>query len=78
MKLFSTIKLHGDPNANGSLASDKRLMKDIKDGKHVLLGWKTELIFLMKELYFDTDRCDYSLGKYILLCPSKPLVLNDH
>ena len=43
--------------------SDEKMLNQVRQGKHVLIEWRTNLIFLMKERYLKTDRCDYSLGK---------------
>lgn len=45
------------------MPSDKNvLIKEVSEGKHVLIDWKISLQYIMKKHYLETDRCDFILG----------------
>ncbi|XP_076061279.1 ionotropic receptor 93a-like [Oratosquilla oratoria] len=50
-------------DAENHEALDDSLFYRIREEDHAYLEWKTNLLFLMKEQFLRTDRCDYSLGK---------------
>lgn len=42
------------------------LMQRIRNGKHIYIHHKTNLLFLMKREFQRTNSCDYTLGNFLL------------
>lgn len=42
------------------------IIEMVRRGKHVYIDWKSNLQYLMKREFLQTDRCDFGLGLYMI------------
>lgn len=45
-----------------NVTNDTESISRVKEGKHVLVDWRTSLMFLMRRELLATGRCDFSLS----------------
>lgn len=37
----------------------------IRNGKHIIIDWETNLLHVMRREYLETDKCEFTLGKFV-------------
>ncbi len=45
--------------------ADENLLAKIRDHHHYYIEWKTNLLFIMKRNFLQSNACDYSLGRKV-------------
>lgn len=58
MKLNDTTEIH-DSISNATIAR-------IRNGKHIIIDWETNLMHVMRREFLETDKCEFTLSKSIL------------
>lgn len=42
------------------------VIERVRNGKHVFIDWKSNLQYIMRKKYLESDRCDFSLSAYCI------------
>lgn len=46
------------------------IIEQVRQGKHVYIDWKSNLQYIMKREFLETDRCDFGLGIMLVIEPN--------
>jgi hypothetical protein len=54
--LFEGAKVHEE--------QDAELVSGVRNGSHIFIEWRLNLLKLMKQEFLSTNRCDFALGEF--------------
>lgn len=58
------VKLNESSEFYEQISNDT--IKRVREGKHIIIDWQTNLMHIMRREYLLTDRCDFTLSKFII------------